>query len=151
MNKLLFKYLNRSKLNSVMVIVGFLLLTNPIKSQPKEYYSHNFVLKGKIMDGETGQLLINKCFTVLAFDKIRTVCSNEKGEYLIKFFDTTGVEDYESFEVPDGELIFISGEDPNKQQTIYLNKTKVKKSYKKDDCTEKPLRLTFHVKLEFDF
>lgn len=103
------------------------------------------------MDGVTGRLLKNECITVLAFESIRTVCTNEKGEYQIKFFDTTGVEPYPSFEIKDGELHFISGEDPNRQQTLYLKRTKIKKSATKDDCTGKPELLTINIKLEYDF
>lgn len=140
------------KLKSILILSGMLFLSEPSFTQTKnEYYSHNFILKGKVMDGEKNKLLINECLTVLAFDKIRTVCTNEKGEYLIKFFDTTGIKDYDSFEVPEGEITFIGGDDPNKMHILYLKRTKIKKSNKKDDCTGKPELLTINIKLEFDF
>lgn len=136
----------------LVVLLYFALFSLQSKAQnANDIYSHNFVLRGKIMDGETGQLLINKSFTVLAFDRLRTVLANEKGEYLIKFFDTTGTEYNDSYSVPDGELIFISNQDPNKMHTLYLKRTKIKKSNKKDDCTGKPELLTINIKLEFDF
>ena len=137
-------------LKSILLLIGFIIISEFTFAQ-NEYYSHNFILRGKIMDGETGQLLINKSFTVLAFDRLRTVSANEKGEYLIKFFDTTGTEYNDSYTVPDGELIFISNQDPNKMHTLYLKRTRIKKSNKKDDCTAKPELLTINIKLEFDF
>lgn len=140
------------KMKSAAFLICLLLLSVTTSGQGKtEYYSQNFILRGKVMDGVTGRLLKNECITVLAFESIRTVCTNEKGEYQIKFFDTTGVEPYLSFEIIDGELHFISGEDPNRRQTIYLKRTKIKKSTKKDDGTGKPELLTINIKLEYDF
>jgi hypothetical protein len=139
-------------MKTAFLFISFFFLNTLLFGQlNSDFYSHNFIMKGKVMDGEKNKLLKNECITVLAFEKIRTVCTNEKGEYMIKFFDTTGAKTYDSFEIPDGEITFIAGDDPNKMQTIYLKRTRIKKSNKKDDCTAKPELLTINIKLEFDF
>lgn len=114
-------------------------------------YSQNFVLKGVIANLHKDSILSNGCVWVIAFYRIRTVKTNAKGEFEIKFYDTTGSDRYESFPVTDGEISFIWCKDPNRTKSVFLKKTKVKKSKNNKYAGKPPVMVNRFVLLEYEF
>lgn len=133
-------------------ILSLVVLPQYIFGQkPAKHYSQNFILKGTIYNLHKDSILSNGCFWAIAFQRIYTVYTNASGEYEIKFYDTTGSKPYNSFSTPEGEIIFIWCEDPNKTKSVLLRKTKVKKSRKPDNFSRPPLIVKRNVLIEYEF
>lgn len=136
----------------ISLILCLFLKSEKISAQSDSArYSQNFIMKGKMIDGRDGVPLSNTKIFVFAFGKTRTIMTNEKGEYEVKFYDHSGESSDENYIFPDGELFFGLSTDPNVTRTIYLKNTKLKKTSGKEDFSKKPVILKINIKLDYDF
>lgn len=141
-----------SFLHLFFLISVILLLKSGTSAQADSlHYSQNFIMKGKMIDGRNGVPLSKTMIFVFAFGKTRTILTNEKGEFEVKFFDNSGEPSDDTTIFSDGELFFGLSSDPNVVRTIDLKNTKIKKIKGDEDFTKPPVVLKINIKLDYDF
>lgn len=134
-----------------LLLLCLLFLPALIYGQAKEkVYSRNFIMKGKIFDKSSGELLTNNSFAVLAFGVYRSITSNEKGEYEIKFYDNTGDSLSATYFKFEEEIFFGLGSDPMKSKTLKLKRTKIKLR-RREDFSKPPVVLKMNIRFGYDF
>lgn len=145
------KFTSKLKYLVLLTVILFIRPAAIFGQKQAKHYSQNFILKGTIYNLHEDSILSNGCVWAIAFQRIYTVYTNAKGEYEIKFYDTTESKPYNSFSTPEGEIVFIWCEDPNRTKSVFLKKTKVKKSRKPEKKGNAPIIVKRNVLIEYEF